>query len=663
MATPLKITKEAQAHVVAYAQKILTAHRQFSELHNKMEVIDQAYARYKATGQDQEVCADIFEKDNIVPPIVVSQVDSMIAYWADVFLSGYPLFPVVSTPAKRKWAEQLEALLDDHANLGGYARQLLLFLTDAAKYNFAAVEGAWDSISEFSVLDDYREESRQKVETEEKSFTRVTRWDPYNTVWDYNVTPANVAEHGDYAGHIQLLSRVKFKRLLNKYTASREVYNAREAEEINAPSGQGSVAYSSYFKESPEVSHYVTARKPLDQIDWEGYMATGQTTGRRSNRRAGKADNYEVFRFYARIIPADFGIDAPKPNTPQIWHFVIVNNQILVHAKRIISARDFLPVLFGQPKEDGLGVQTQSIAEGVIDFQEAAHTLYNIRFNAARRAVSDRALYDADIIRPKDVNSKAAAPKIPVNLKSISGKTIRDAYLPIPFDMRGTESTLQDAVTINEFSKELTGLNAPQRGQFQKGNKSVTEWNDTMGNSDNRLRLSALLLEHQVFMPLKMSLKLNVFQYGDNVIVVSQKTGEVIEVDIAELRKHTMSFQIADGYSPKSKLASAEMLQMGFQLIQGSEMLQQAYGQHLPAMFAHMMQLGGVRGLDEYSPELQAQAEQQQGPAGLERAPLGGQLGPESGGAPLALEGQGLQPSPEEQAMMQQMAGQQGGLL
>lgn len=625
MATPLKISKEAQKHVLAYAQKILTAHKSFNELHNKMELIDQAYARYKLLGEDSEVCNDVFDKDDITPPIVVSQVDSMIAYWADVFLSGYPLFPVVSTPAKRKWAEQLEALLDDHANLGGYARQLLLFFTDAAKYNFCAVEAAWDSINEFSVLDDYREVSGQKVETESRSFTRVTRWDPYNVVWDYNVAPADIAEHGDYAGRIQLLSRVKFKRLLNKYTASREVYNAREAEEINAPSGQGSVAYTCYYREPPEVSKYVSARKPLDQTDWESYMQ-GQGDFGRKPRRAGKADNYEVFTFYARIIPADFGIDAPRPNTPQIWKFVVVNNTILVHAKRIISASDFLPVFFGQPKEDGLGVQTQSIAEGVMDFQDAANTLYNIRFNAARRAVSDRALYDADIIRPKDVNSKAAAPKIPVNLKSISGKTIRDAYLPIPFDMRGTESTLQDAVVLNEFSKELTGLNNPQRGQFQKGNKSVTEWNDVMGNSDNRLRLSAILLEHQIFLPLKNTLKLNVFQYGDNVVVISQKTGEVVEVDIAELRRHTMSFRIADGYSPKSKMASVDMLQTGLQLVAGSELLQQAFGASLPAMFAHIMQLGGVRGLEEYTPEAQAQAEQEAQPMGLQDAPLGGPL-------------------------------------
>lgn len=608
---PFKISKEAQGHVIAFANKILQAHKHNNELYNKMEIIDQAFARYKATGEDVEVCADVFSKDDITPPMVVSQVESMIAYWADVFLSGYPLFPVVSTPAKRKWAEQLESLLDDHATLGGYVRQLLLFLTDAGKYNFSAIEAEWDEVSQFSVINDYREERQQRLDTEERSFTRLTRWDPYNTVWDSTLAPADVAEHGDYAGHIQLLSRVKFKRLLNRYTKQRAIYNAREAETLYSGGG---TALAGHYRMHPTISNYLNAKMPLDQIDWEAYLG-GQSQGRRP---AGRADNFEVFKFYARIIPADFGISVSRPNTPQIWCFVVVNGQLVIHARRVISAQDRLPVFFGQPKEDGLGIQTQSVAEGVIEFQEAAKTLYNIRFSAARRSVSDRALYDPNIIDPKDINSKAPAPKIPVKINALGNKSLGEAYHQIPFDMRGTETTLQDAAIINEFSKDLTGLNNPMRGQFQRGNKSVTEWEDTMAYGENRLRLSALLLEHQVFQPLKDTLKLNIFQYGDSTIVVSQKTGEVIEVDIAKLREHTMSFRISDGYTPKSKMASAEMLQAGMQMIMSSEILQQQFGPSLPAIFAHIMQLGGVRGLEEYTPERQAQAEAEEGPEGLE---------------------------------------------
>src|SRR5690606_28151463 len=99
---------------------------------------------------------------------------------------------------------------------------------------------------------------------------------------------------------------------------------------------------------------------------------------------------YEKVTLYARIMPADFRIVSPEARTPQIWKLVIINDTVLVEAKRIISAYDHLPILFGQPAEDGLGLQTKSSAEGTIPIQEGATTLFNIRFAAARRSVSDR---------------------------------------------------------------------------------------------------------------------------------------------------------------------------------------------------------------------------------------------------------------------------------
>lgn len=651
-AAPMRLSKEAQKNFIAYAKKLLTVHQRQTEVRTKMELIDIAYARYKLAASEEErraagaqVC-DVLGRDEVTPPIVVSQVDSMVAYWADVFLSGYPLFPVVSLPKNRKWAEQLEGLLDDHATLGGYARQLLLFLIDGAKYNLCAVEADWDQVPQFTVLADYMSEEGQRLQRDAKYYTKLRRLDPYNIVYDPTVLPGDIAAEGDYAGYLSLESRTKLKRRLNRYSQAKEVYNASEA--LNMQQGSPS-AYGNYYTIAPQVSDYVSARRPLDEVDWGPWF--GQNSAAKNRANIGRADNYEIFTFYARIIPSEFGIDAPQPNTHQIWKCVLVNNEVLVHAKRVVTAYDSLPIFFGQPIEDGLGYQTESIAEGAIEFQEAAKTLYNIRFAAARRAVSDRAIYDADIINPAHINSKAAAPKIPVNLKGIQNKTLADAYHQIPFDMRGTESTLQDAAVITEFAKELRGLNNAQRGQFQKGNKSVTEWQDVMGNSDNRLRLSALCLEHQVFMPLKETLKLNIFQFGGDAIVVSQKTGEVLEVNIAELRKHVMSFRLSDGYSPKSKLASVDMLTSGMQIIGTSELLQQSFGRALPNIFAHLMQLGGVRGLEQYLEEPVA--------ATAVTAPLG-QPVPVAGTEPVAsTEQQGQQTmDPAMQAMMAGMPGQ-----
>lgn len=604
----IKVRSEAQKYVLNYCKAILEKSKQWAEFKNKLDAIDIAYARYKENlskvdttdGQDiadtANMCCDVFADDDVTPPIVVSQVDSYVAYLAEVFLSGSPIFPVVSPPGKRKRAEELEALIDDHANLGAYPRHLLMFLRDCAKYNFGACEANWDSMEQYTVLQDIASNSGQKMGKKPKKFTKLKRLNPRNVIWDWNVSLGEVSEHGDYAGYVEKYSRTRLKRLLTKFGIEGKGYNIDKALASSCTVN----GYTPNYTENPVISNYLTSTpQHRTGVDWDSWWDP-KAGGTRRNPSSGQM--YEVFTLYARIMPADFGIAAPSRNTPQIWKFIIVNNEYMVFADRIISAYDYLPILFGSPLEDGMDYQTQSVAEGEIPFQEAANTLFNIRFAAARRSVSDRALYLPDMIKPSDINAATPAPKIPVSISQLSQKKLSDAYHQIPFDMRGTESAIQDAALIVSFSKELHGVNNPRAGNFQKGNKSVQEWNDTMGGSDGRLRLPALTLEHQFFSPLKSIIALNLFQYGENAVVVSQVTGNSLDIKIDELRAEVLSFKIADGLTPKSKLASTEVLLAGMNMISQSVPLQQAYGGHLPGMFAHFMSLAGVKGFDQYDP-------------------------------------------------------------
>ena len=609
----LKLSKDSQESLLTFARSIISNHQaNINELATKMDEIDIAYARYVAstqTGSDgvdqtaaQKSC-DVFDTgDKVTPPIVVSQVDSFVAYLADVYLSGFPLFPVVSTPLTKKYAEQLETLIDDHALLGSYPRHLLLFLRDATKYNYGAIEVDWDIIERYATLNDFTAEKSRGLEKKDKYFTRIQHLDPRNVIRDTSVLPADVAEKGDFVGYVEQISTTAMERYfvkLNKKGQGFNIANARKTS-VSVSSLQGELG-SNIYKDKPQISNYVSTgfKNKSGVVDWDAYA--DNEVGR---KRAPYGNMYEKVVLYARIIPADHKIThAPQPNTPQIWRIVVINGQVIVAAHRVISAYDYLPILIGQPLEDGFGEQTQSIAEGEIPFQKAAETLFNIRFSAARRAVSDRALYNSNVISPKDVNSKAAAPKIPVNINPMNNISLDAIYKQIPFDMRGTETALADAHQIVQFSRELHGLNNARTGQFQKGNKSVTEWNDVQSGSENRLRLPALTLEYQIFAPLKSIIALNILQYGEDAELVSQKSGEVVKINITELRGQALSFKIADGYTPKSKLASTEFIQTGIQMISSSPVLQQAYGSALPAMFAHLMSLGGVKGLEEYNPQ------------------------------------------------------------
>lgn len=617
----MTLSELAQKSLVNYTNMIMEGYKARNDMYNKMAAIDIAYARYKATapaaGPDGTTGVDInaanfpcgINLKDITVPIVISQVDSFVGYLADVYLSGYPLFPVISTFKLKKQAEQLQAIIDTHSVVGGYPRQLLKFFRDCVKYNLGAIEVDWAPIERYSVVADFKKPSEAAVVKKTVDYFSKLKWVcPYNLVIDPRVEDmADVPLKGEYIGYVELLSRIELTRQLHYLKETVEGYNTTAALHTAIMNdGSGAAGFSGrYYREKPQISDLITQQglKTHLDTDWERWM---------NNRpqRTGKPIKgmYEVSTVYARIIPQEHGIRSENMALPQIYKIRVVNNEKLICAKRIISVYDILPILIGQPLEDGFAEQAQSIAESQIPMQEAVSTLYNIRFNAARRAVSDRGIYDPKMIDSNDVNSAHPAAKIPIKPNSLLGaKTLDHAYKSIPFDSRGTETVISDARDVMGMAGMLTGLNKPQQGEFQKGNKSVKEWNDTMAGSDNRLRLPALCLEFQVFMPLKDQLKLNIYQYGPAGTYMDFKNKGTVEIsneDIDKLRQAVLFFKIADGYIPASKLAGTESISNLIQMIGTSQILAQAYGPMLPNMIAHLAQLQGIYGLEEYIPEI-----------------------------------------------------------
>lgn len=622
MATPnnqksaFRLPEEAVKQVEQLLIAILEYHRrQNGIIRAKLEAIDIAYARHqtaKPTGHPDEsgidsrttesnISCGITEKD-ITVPVVIGQVDSFVGYLADVYLSGYPMFPVVSEPQHMKEAEMLEAIIDTTSVLGRYHRHFLMSFRDGIKYNFMPMEISWEPLEQYDVVANFlNPQAAASLQQHQQHITKVKRLDPYNTVFDSRVDPVEVTYCGEFAGNLEIIPRLELKRFINRYSQSGDLYNLGKIHEISAMGPE-----NFFYTDLPTVSDFITgARAKNAQFDWAAWLGTRPAaTGMKRTLQAGA---YEKFTCYCRIIPSELKItNVPKSNSPQIWKFIFLNGKHLIYAKPVYTVYDTLPIMIGQPLEDGFALQTKSIAEAQIPMQEAASTLFNIRFNAARRAVSDRALFDPTLINESDVNAPTPAAKIPVRLSGLNDKDFSRAYQAIPYDPRGTDTVIGDARNVLELSDQLSGLNRPQQGRFQKGNKSVREWEDTMSNADNRPRLPALAIEFQTMIPIKEQIKLNIFQHGVKGTFQSFKSGTPYEVkpqDMEKLKEVVLSFRVADGYTPKSKMASGEMIEMGLQAISQNQFLAQSFGAMLPAMFLHLMQLGGVRGMEQYLPQ------------------------------------------------------------
>lgn len=618
-----RISKDSQSSLIEYCKLVLEQHKKMQDYRDKMEMIDCKYALYNCerntpeseNGVDRYNVANQpvgINLNDVTVPIVVSQVDTYVGYWADIYLTGFPMFPVVSTFANRQAAEALEAIIDDHAVRGRYAMHMLMNFLNAAKYNIGCMELDWSPLNIYNVADALAQiqstgrGKNARLAAAQYMYNALTATDMYNTIWDYRKDPVDVPYCGEYAGTISLMSYVELKQKLLYYGASGDGYNTSQA--LNSRFGTASALGTfEYYTEKPDIQNLINNKELYKNgFDWERYLE-GKRQGSRSART--QTGMYEHLKLYIRIIPKDHGMsNIPDSGTPQVWKVCYVNHEKLVYARRQYTLYDMIPMFFTQPFNDGFGMQTKGIGERGIPFQEAASTLMSIRFNSARRAVSDRAIYDPGMINSSDVNAPFPAPKIPIrDGKTLSGKKLEDAYKQIPFDSRGTETVIADMAQVVSMADKMAGINQANQGQHVKGNKTRAQWEDTQEGAQNRMRLPTIAIEYHQILPVKEQIVLNIYQYGVEGSFQSYTSGTTYEIDnkvLQEIRAKVNKFKVGDGFHPSEKLASSDVLLGGFNMIGNSPILSATLGKMLPNIWIQLMSQGGVRGLEEFLPEI-----------------------------------------------------------
>jgi len=105
---------------------------------------------------------------------------------------------------------------------------------------------------------------------------------------------------------------------------------------------------------------------------------------------------------------------------------------------------------------------------------------------------------------------------------------------------------------------------------------------------------------------IKEQIKWNIYQNNVTGTFQNMQSGQSYKItpeSMAAIKDKISGFQLADGMHPSERIASSEVLAQGMQLIGSSPILQQAWGAGLPQMFAHLMSLGGVKGIEQYLPE------------------------------------------------------------
>lgn len=590
---PFSVTKKSQEGLLEFHKYALRALDKASTLRSYLESIDRAYLREDDASSEHlrarqaNSAGDKDKLQNITVPVIRPQIDAAVNYQAAVFLQDYPLFGVISAPQFINEAKQFQAVIEENSIRAGWSRELLLFLRRAFRYNLAPLEVSWDRIAtaaiETNVADATTGQGRPKQIIWQGNVLRA--WDLYNTYFDSRCLPYDIPANGEFVGHTQLMSRTALTTFISKLAILGKLIE-------NIPA-----AYNSGKEGSPNYTYYMPNLNPdsgftiSDRVgeDWDGWA------GLRARSMGGVEINYknlyEVSTEYVRIMPVDFDIKAPSPKTPQVWKIIWVNHSVPIYVERQTNAHEKLPVLFAQPYEDGLGYQTKSLAKDAQPFQDVASGLMNAVMAGRRRAATDRVLYDPSRVSEHHINSSNPAAKIPVR-PSAYGKPVGEAVFPFPFRDDQAGIAMQEIQAVVQFGNVLLGQNQARQGQFVKGNKTDGQWDTVMSNATSNDQATALLLEAQVFTPLKEILKLNILQFQQPGTYYSNSQQTQVDVDPLALRQAIMNFKTTDGLLPDEKVMSTDTLKVAMQAIASSQPLSGAY--NIGPMFSYIMKTENV---------------------------------------------------------------------
>lgn len=590
----LKMSMESHKLLLDLVLKIQERHRQSHEFRDKITAIDTQYATQKLDLETDTDCTETIE--GIKVPLVGSEIDSIAAQLAAIFVSKSPIFPVLATKDNWDDALALQAVIDRDARMQGWGRQLLLFINRAVRYNVTALEAS-QVILRSPVLKESDQPSVQDVQVvyEDHTFTSLKSIDMYNCVFDPRVPPADIMHRGEYAGYNEIITRSELKTQGTALARKQVAYNLDKAYKSKMLDKENSYFYP------PDVSDYISTKHSTTSTDWLDWL--GILSSEDQKRALLDDDTYFRTTLYVRIIPNEFKIG--KSKSPEVWKLIVVNNEWIISLQQMITPFNTLPIMFSDIREDGLSWQTKSPGENIQPYEDVATELLNTRLNGSRRALADRAIYDPAYLDSNQVNSVVPAAKIPIkqdlrNLGEGMTKRMGEIYYPIPFEGQGVVNSLTDLNTVMQIKDQVNGQNFMSRGERQKGNRTAYESQSLDQTTDEKALPYAIRLEQQVFTPLKLQIKTYIL-LAQGAVSADEKildpyTERERTIDFASMRSKLIDFRLTDGLYSKQNFVNPEVLITTLQTLQANQQFQIEYDMgKVLADFLHMFNVDATK--------------------------------------------------------------------
>lgn len=516
------------------------------------------------------------------PPTLLAHVDTAYSFYVNLFAAGEPVFKVVGSVDNMDAVNQMQAKVNSDADRYAYTTNLCKAIRDCIKYDEMTMLLEWDSET-LPALTASNNDGSAVTEEQILDGNKLLHVSPYNTFYDESVEHIDRHYTGTHTGYFERVSLVQLHQRVSSWIdVGKSVMNVMSAFTT------GGVGECNYYK--PNFDDDKSANDTNGLATLWGLNDAPEVTVR--DKYQDFKEQYEVCTVYMRLIPSMYGIQCSDPGRVQIFKFVIVNMATLVLAERVTNALQCFPLITAQMNDENIAGVSKSMGELLMPAQNLETQLVDTALALLYKAAGDKGIYDSKIISRFDIESRKPNAKIPAK-PSATGRSLREAYVPLPFDASAINIVATLRGIVQQDAQEITGQNNASRGQFQKGNRTLQEYQDVMSNAESLKYTKALLIENSFFTPIKSLIRNNILQYMKAGTI--KVNGQEIEVSPVDLRAAALSFRIADGLKNVERIANTGALGEAMQLLmqQGQLAVSQGYDP-----FKALLQYLTYRGVD-----------------------------------------------------------------
>lgn len=481
-------------------------------------------------------------------PLTWVHIDDMMTYFAQTFAPSRGMFYHTASPDSTKDADQVVAVLNNHAVYGSYYRHLLRTIYNILKYNNGGLVNVWGQ--DFGPKIETQANGTQSL-TQQVIFAgnKINALDMYNVFYDPAVEPTQLHKDGEWFALAEMKSHywLKNKCLEGAYFNCEKLF-------------ESGLDYAATYYKSPPVESRMEVDESSNlagKTNWFAWM---------SGTNAYLINNaFELVTCYIRINPNDFGLiggtktDQNKRNNYEVWRVTIANGETIIEATYMNNMHGYLPAFFGVLNDDFMQDSAKSSAEILNPLQQFSSFLLNAHVLANRKNIYGTTYYDPSRLDYDKIPEGEVAARIPIKPQGY-GQDIRTMVYKEQNTL-DTKQTLQDLQGImglidqffptQSLPSQIAGIDRAidsQVAAVQQG-------------SNRRQHKGARLLDDAMMRPMRFAMYYNIIQFiEDQTEVADYFTGKSLQVDLASMRESSVIAMIGQGLKSIDRQAVAQQM-------------------------------------------------------------------------------------------------------